>query len=163
MKTKSSVVALLLFLTTGIGFAQTQIDEWLLNKFANHKDITQVTITKALLKMAPSLTASVDMNGVNIKDIASKLDQIDIFTSEKEAAKQMMKKEIMAFFKINPSYEVLMTIKDENNHVRFYAQKEGDYIRSLIMFVEDENECVIIRLLGKFTTEDIQGIVENNK
>ena len=48
MKTKGIMMALLLFVTS-TSFAQ----DWL-DKLADYEDITQVTITKALLQMAPA-------------------------------------------------------------------------------------------------------------
>ncbi|MDR0866803.1 MAG: DUF4252 domain-containing protein [Candidatus Symbiothrix sp.] len=156
MKTKSLLTVLLLF-TAMTGFAQND----LFDKLADRKDITQVTITKALLNMVPGVAASVDMNGVDIKDMMTKLEQIDVFTSEENSAKQMMRKEITAHFKNNKSYEVLMKIKDKANDVVFYSQKDGDFIQSLVMFVSGDDECVLIRLLGKFTTQDIRKITES--
>ncbi|MDR1526313.1 MAG: DUF4252 domain-containing protein [Dysgonamonadaceae bacterium] len=157
MKTKSIITVVLLLLTVSASFAQ---NDWF-DKFSDQKDITQVTLTKALLQMAPSMTSSASMNGIEIKDIVTKLEQIDIFTSDKEATKRMMRKEITAFFKNNTSYEVWMKIKDESDNVTFYAQKEGDSIRSLVMFVDDDVDCVLIRLLGTFTTQDIQKITKS--
>lgn len=155
MKTKGIMMALLLFVTS-TSFAQ----DWL-DKLADYEDITQVTITKALLQMAPAMTGSVDMNGVNIKDITSKLDQLDIFTSNKDSIRQIMRKEVTTFVKNNKSYEVLMKVKDGGDHVTFYAQKDNEFIKTLIMFVDEPTECVIIRLIGKFTTKDIQKITDS--
>jgi hypothetical protein len=159
MKTKSMAVALLLLFSTATSFAQ---ESWF-DKFSDHKEITQVTVTKAMLNMVSSTTSSVNMNGVNIKDIMSKLDQIDVFTSEEDASRQMMRQEMAAFFKKDKSYEVLMKIRNDNENVSFYGQKEGAFIKSLIMFVDGDDECVIIRLLGKFTTEEIQNVLSDKK
>ena len=159
MKTKGIIIFMTLFLTAGTSFAQ---EDWF-DKFADHKDITQVTISKALLKMAPSMASSVNMNGVEIKDVINKLEQIDIFTSDKEEAAGMMRKETTAFFKKNKSYEVLMKVKDGNDNVTFYCQNDGEFIKSLVMVVDDGNECSIIRLLGKFTIEDISKITEKRE
>ena len=156
MKTRGIIILMALFLTTGTSFSQ---NDWF-DKFSYNKDITQVTVTKALLKMTPKIAGSVNMNGVNIKGIMDKLDQIDIFTSDENAGKKLMRKEITAFFKKNKSYEVLMKVKNEDNNVTFYGQKDGDFIKSLVMFVDGDDQCVIIRLLGKFTFQDIQKITE---
>jgi cytochrome b involved in lipid metabolism len=158
MKTKSVLTAMLL-MTAGTVFAQ---NDWL-DKFAANKDITQVTLTKSLLNMVPGIAASVDMNGVNVRDIITKLEQLDIFTSDSKPAKQLMRKEITAFFKNDKSYEVLMKIKDKEDNVSFYAQKDGNFFKSLIMFVDGDDDCVIIRMLGKFTAQDLQKITEGAK
>jgi hypothetical protein len=156
MKAKILITVIALF-TIWNGFAQSD----LLDKFSDQKGITQVSITKALLNMVPNLTSSVDMNGVKIGNIINKLDQIDIFTTEENSAKQLMRKEFASYFKNNKSYDVLMKIKDESNNVVFYGQKDGNFIKSMVMFADSDNECVIICLLGKFTTQDIQTIVDS--
>jgi hypothetical protein len=53
-----------------------------------------------------------------------------------------------------------MKIKEDGNNVVFYGQKSGNFIQSLVMFVDGDNECVLIRLLGQFTTEDIKKITK---
>jgi hypothetical protein len=158
MKTKNLITVLLLFCSWS-SFAQ---NEWL-DKLSTHKEITQISITKGLINLMPDMASSVNMNGVDIKKLTGKLDQIDIFTSEDDAAKKMMRQELTSFLKTDKSYEVLMKIKDEEENIVFYGQKEGIFFKSLIMFTDDGEECVIIRLLGKFTPEDIQKVTEKKK
>jgi hypothetical protein len=164
MKTKSLITAILLFVTF-TGFAQDKV----FDKLVDNKDITQVIVTKALLKMLPSMISSVDMNmnGMDIKSIINKLDQVNIFTSDNSAAKKLMRKEITTHLKNDKSYEILMKIKDKEDDVTFFGQKDGAFIKSLVMFVDggegSNNECVIIQLLGKFTMEDIQNVMDKGK
>lgn len=159
MKTRSIIIFMLLFSTASASFAQS---DWF-DKFSDNKDITQVTITKTLLNMIPGVTGTMNMNGINVKDIMTKLDQIDIFTSDKKATMGMMRKEMSAFFKSNKSYEILMKVKDESDHVTFYGQKDGEIIKSLVMLAEGDEEYVIIRLMGKFTAQDIQNITKSER
>jgi hypothetical protein len=156
MKTKNLITVLLLFCSWS-SFAQ---NEWF-TKLSDHQDITQITITKALIKMMPEMTSSV--NGVDIEGITGKLDQIDMFMSKNNSAKELMQKEITNFLTSDKSYEVLMKIKDKEDKITFYGKKEGSFINSLIMFTDDGDECVIVRLLGKFTPEDIQKVTEKKK
>jgi hypothetical protein len=155
MKTKILFTVIALFAVWS-GFAQDK----LFDKLAEQKSITQVTVTKGLLNMMPNLTSSVDMNGVDIKDIVNKLEQIDIFTSQDSDAKKLIRKEAADHFANNKSYEVLMKIKEEKSNVVFYGQKDGNFFKSLVMFADGDTECVLIRLLGKFTTEDIKKITK---
>jgi hypothetical protein len=151
MKTKRLFTVLLL-LASLQAFAQ----ESLFDKLNEQDDITHITVTKTLLNMMPEMTSSVEMNGLDIKKIITKLEQIDIFVSKTPSTKKEMKKEVAAHFKSDKSYEILMKIKDEKEDVVFYGQKEGTLFKSLVMFVNNENKCVLIRLLGKFTKQDIQ-------
>ena len=159
MKTRSiAAVILLLLLTASASFAR---NDWF-DKFSNNEDITLVTITRAMLDLLPSLVPG-EINGINLKNVTSKLEQIDIFTSSKAETVQWMRKELASFFKNNKSYEVLMKIKDGDDDVTFHVQKEGDTIISLIMLVDEGSEHVIIRLLGKFTMADLQSVMGNKK
>jgi hypothetical protein len=141
------------------GFAQDKLFE----KLEDQKNITQVTVTKALLNMMPEITTSVDMNRINVKKIIAKLEQIDIFSTEEKSAKDMMVKEATEYFRNNKSYEVLMKIKDDNENVVFYGQREGETFKSLTMFIVEDNECTLIRLLGIFSLKDIQEITKEKK
>jgi hypothetical protein len=151
MKTKS-LVTIILLLATGVSFAQ----EGIFKKFSEQKNITCITITKTLLNMLPDVSSSVEMNGMNIKDITANLEQIDIFTSQDNSARLMMKKETAQHFKNDKSYEVLMKIKDEESNIIFYGQKNDNFFKSLVMLIDEDDEYVLIRLSGKFTTEDIR-------
>jgi hypothetical protein len=156
MKTKSLITVILL-LATGACFAQ----ESMFDKFAEQNDITCITITKALLDMLPdSSSVNVNMNGIDIKKIAVKLKRVDIFTSKTDKAKRMMEKEISQHFKNNRSYEVLMKIKEESTNISFYGQNVDNFFKSLVMFVNGDDKCVLIRLSGEFTMEDIQALTK---
>jgi len=155
MKAKSLFTVLLL-LASLQAFAQ----ESLFDKLSEQDDITHITVTKTLLNMMPEMTSSVDMNGMDIKKIITKLEQIDVFVSKTLSTRQEMKKEVAAHFKNEKSYEVLMKIKDEKEDVVFYGQKDGALFKSLVMFVNGETECVLIRLLGKFTKQDLETLTK---
>ncbi len=51
-----------------------------------------------------------------------------------------------------------------DQNVNFYGVKDKDIIKDLVMFVDQSNSnCTIIRILGTFTTEDIQQISKEAK
>jgi hypothetical protein len=98
-----------------------------------------------------------------VKNIINKLDQIDIFTSQDDDTRKLMVKEATNYFADNKAYEVLMRVKDKKDNVVFYGQKDGDFFTSLVMFVNNEDNCALIRMLGKFTPQDIQNITNASK
>jgi hypothetical protein len=159
------LIIVLSLLSVQAGFAQDMLSD-LFGKLDGQKSITQVTISKSLLStMMPSMTSSVNMNGIDVKAIISKLDQIDIYTTENAEMKKLMNKEVTAYFKGNKVYEILMKVKDEENNVVFYGKKDNNYFTSLVMFInnEYENESTLIRLLGSFATQDIQNLTSGKK
>ncbi|MBK5721720.1 DUF4252 domain-containing protein [Dysgonomonas sp. Marseille-P4677] len=125
------------------------------DRLSNNKDISTVYISKSLLGMMPKM----DMGGADIKGLASKLEQLEIYSSEnsKEASK-LMRTEIEAMVKAK-TYETLMSIKDKGDNITFYAHKEKERFKDLIMFINAPDECTIIRIVGNFTAEDIQSVM----
>jgi len=153
------VLSLLLVQTS---FAQDKLSD-LFSKLDGKDNVTQVTITKAMLNMMPNTGSSINMNGIDVKNFINKLDQIDIFTSEDADMKKLMVKEATEYFSGNTAYDILMKVKNKKDNAVLYGQKDGDLFTSLVMFVNSEDDCTLIRMLGKFTPQDIQDITNATK
>lgn len=65
----------------------------------------------------------------------------------------------------NNNFQDWMTVKKDSETIRFQAKQNGDIIRKLLITVKAGNEIVYVDISGKFTPEDISGIInysENN-
>jgi len=134
---------------------QAQNNE-MFERLSNHKDITTVYISKSLLSMMPNMVEG----GPDIKALAGKLEQLEIYNSNgNKEANKMIRKEMDDLVKTK-TYETLMMVKDGTDNVTFYAYQEKGRFKDLVMFVNDPEECTIIRIMGNFTAEDIQKVVE---
>jgi hypothetical protein len=97
------------------------------------------------------------LRGINLDSIIPKLDQIDIFATQSDAAKQLMQKEVDSFFNNQALYQVLMRVREGGqNTVAIYGRQIGNYIVSLIVFAKEGNDCVLIHLAGQFELQDIR-------
>lgn len=155
MRTKAlALTIILLFNIWGIHAQKSMFD-----KLSAHKDISTVYISKSLLKMMPDM----DFEGADIKKLSGKLEQMEIYNSNdnKEAAK-LIRDEVAGLGK-SKTYEVLMKIKDKESNITFFTLKEKDKINDLVMFVDNLNDCTVIRITGNFTAEDIQGAIDGAK
>ena len=104
-----------------------------------------------------------DTGGADIKGLAGKLEQLEIYNSNgNKDANNIIRKEIEALVK-SKTYETLMKVKDGSDNITFYAHKENDRFKDLVMFVNDPEECTIIRIMGNFTAEDIQKVMDSKK
>jgi hypothetical protein len=54
-----------------------------------------------------------------------------------------------------------MQVKDKGQNVVFFAEQQNNIFKDLVMFVDGEKDFTVIRLIGTFTPEDIQKIVNN--
>lgn len=132
-------------------FAQSK----LFDKFGEMDGVTSVYISKAMLQMMPDMKT----NGIDIGNIAGKLESLQILTSEKASIAKMMREET-AYIGKDKNYEELMKVRDEGSKVTFYIRKGGDKIKELIMLVDEKTEFVIIQILGDMTLKDIQNITK---
>lgn len=133
-----------------------QAQDKMFERFSNNKDITTVYISKALLSMVPNM----ETGGVNVKGLANKLEQLEIYTSEnKNSIKQMVLE--AESLKKNKAFESLMSVKESDQVINFYAQKDGNNkFKDLIMVINESAECTIIRIVGSFTMEDIKKVMD---
>lgn len=144
-------LALLLLFALCCGFVQAQ--NTVFEKFSGRKDIQVVHVTKSLLEMIPKM----ETGGVDISDLAGKLKQIDVYTSESGDAVQFMSTQA-ALFEQDKSYETLMTIKEKDQKIVFYGNQSDGIFKDLVMFAEEKGKCTIVRMIGEFTAKDIQKI-----
>ncbi|MDR3057292.1 MAG: DUF4252 domain-containing protein [Prevotella sp.] len=155
MKIKGLLIAVVFMLSTVAVQAQDKMFE----KFSDNKDITTVYISKALLSMVPNM----DAGGVNVKGLANKLEKLEIYTSENKGAMKTMASEAQVMKK-NKAYETLMSVKEKDQIIDFYAQQDSNgKFKDLIMFVNQPDECTVIRIVGSFTMDDIQGVMNSVK
>ena len=54
-----------------------------------------------------------------------------------------------------------MEIKDGSSTVRFMVYQQENYIRQILMTVQDGNELVIMAIKGKFTIDDAKKIAKS--
>jgi hypothetical protein len=155
MKTKALLIAVAIM----IGAITVQAQDKMFDKFSKNNEISTVFISKALL----SMSGNMNMGGANIKSLSNKLERMEIYSSENKNATALMKAEA-GKISADKSFEVLMTVKDKADHITFYAKRnKGDTFKDLIMVINDPDECTIIRIVGTFTMEDIQGVMGNKK
>lgn len=129
------------------------------SKLHNDKNISTIIISKTLL----SLSGNVDVGGVNVKNISDKIDRVELFNSDNKKAIKQMKKELSNVTKDN-TYEIIMKIKDNNNDISIIGKKDTEGIfRDVVFPVEAGSKYSIVRMLGAFTTEDIQSLVNESK
>ena len=156
MKTKIFFTVALL--TISLLSAQAQSSD-MFQRLSAHQDVTSVYISRALLSMMSNF--NLNTGGVDIQRLSSRLEQIEIYNSNGNAEANRIIREGVASLVNSGTYEVLMRVQDGNNNVVFYAQKEGNYFRDLIMHVRQSNDYVLIRIMGAFTAEDIQGVMDS--
>jgi hypothetical protein len=153
MKAKIFFTATLL--TISILSVQAQSSD-MFERLSNIEGVTSVYISRALLGMMPNF----DAGGANIGSLAGRLEQIEIHNSNGNAEANRIIINGVESLVNSGRYELLMRVRSEGNNIVFYAHRQGEYFRDLIMHINQSNGHTLIRFMGTFTAEDIQGVMD---
>ena len=116
----------------------------------------QVYISKAMLSLMPGL----EVQGVDIGSTATKLDNIQILSTEKSDIREKMSKEVKTLVN-KGKVEELMRVKEDDENVFIYMKDLGEKKSEFILFNDDKDELTVIIITGTLTLNDIQKIVND--
>ena len=150
---RTYIITLLLSLCSLFTYAQDSF----FDKFADMEGVTSVYISKAMLSLMPNMKTE----GVNIGEVASKLDNIQILSCEKPDIIAKLKKET-AFISPKNGYQELIRINDEGEKVTIFQKQNEGKQKEFVLLCEEQNELTIIIITGNLTLQEIQSIVNKN-
>ena len=139
-----------LLLTLGALFCQAQ--QSIFDKYAEMDGVTSVYITKSMLKMFPSMSGTI--NGVDVGNLASKLENIQILSADDSNIIEQLRKETK-YINTKNGYEELMRVRDDGDKTTIYF-KERKKNSEFILMTDEGDEFTIISIIGDLTLKDIQ-------
>ena len=127
-------------------------------KYMDNDDFTVVYFSPKMFSMVSKLAAE-DEDIDEIKEVISDLKGLRILTAEKNAVKYY-EEATRAFDKSD--YEVLMTVRSEDDNVNFYVKDSngGDIVEELLLIVNSDEEFVLLSLVGKIDLNKISKLSE---
>ena len=126
------------------------------DKYAEMEGVTSVYITKSMLSLFPKGQASV--NGVNIGNIASRLDNIQILSADEQPIINKLRKETSVINTRN-GYEELMRVREDGEKTTIYFKDGKKDKKEFVLLVDEKDEFTIISIVGDLTLQEIQGII----
>lgn len=148
---RTYIITLLLSLCSLVAHAQDNF----FDKFADMEGVTSVYISKAMLNLMPHMKA----DGINIGEVASKLDNIRILNCENPRIIAKLKKET-AFINPQNGYEELMRINDGGEKTVTYQKQNPNGQKEFVLVCQEKDELTIIAITGNLTLQEIQGIID---
>jgi hypothetical protein len=147
MKTYFNIlVALILSFTA---FSQnTAIDKYF-SAYENNADFTVVFVSPKMFKMIANATND---SKNEITDLVKDIQGLKILSTEKDALKyytEAVKKIPLG------EYEVLMTVKDKGENVKFLTKGSGDVVDELLLLVGGGKNFVLMSFVGKLDLNKI--------
>ena len=102
---------------------------------------------------------NVQADGIDIGSVASKLDNIQILSCEKQEVVPLIRQELKY---INPKngYEELMKVNDEGEHTVIYLKETLGNSKEYILLCDEKKELTVVILKGSLSLSDIQGIIK---
>ena len=154
-KTMMKKVMLLLLLCTALTplsiWAQTDAITQYFDKYMDDENFTVVYITPKMFQMISKLDLK-DPDAKEIKEVLQDLKGLRILQTEKNSMQYY--KEVIAKFKPT-EYELLMTVRDKGENVRFWTKESGGVISELLMLVGGVKEFVMISFVGNISLDKI--------
>ena len=130
------------------------------DKYAEMDGVTSVYISKSMLSLFPKGQANV--NGVNIGNIASRLDNIQILSADEQPIVDKLRKET-SHINTRNGYEELMRVREDGEKTTIYFKDGKKDKKEFVLLQDAKNEFTIISIVGDLTLQEIQGIVNNTK
>ena len=130
------------------------------DKYAEMDGVTSVYITKSMLSLFPKGQANV--NGVNIGNIASRLDNIQILSADEQPIVDKLRKET-SHINTRNGYEELMRVREDGEKTTIYFKDSKKDKKEFVLLQDAKDEFTIISIVGNLTLQEIQGIVNNTK
>ena len=130
------------------------------DKYAEMDGVTSVYITKSMLSLFPK--GQTNVNGINIGDIASRLDNIQILSADEQPIVDKLRKETSDINTRN-GYEELMRVREDGEKTTIYFKDGKKDKKEFVLLVDEKDEFTIISIVGNLTLQEIQGIVNNTK
>ena len=148
---RTSIIALLMICCSVFCYGQQSY----FDKYADLDGVTSVYITKSMLSLFPK--GKTNVNGINIGDIASRLDNIQILSADEKSIIDQLRKETSSINTKN-GYEELLRIREDGTKTTIYFNEKKKQ-KEFVLLVDAKDEFTIISIVGDLTLQEIQGII----
>jgi hypothetical protein len=133
--------------------AQNNAIEKFFNQYMDDEAFTVVHVTPKMFQMIAKLDIK-DKDYADAKSVLQDLRGLWILTTEDNPKAPQLYKE--ATTKINTQeYELLMTVRDKGDNVRFWTKESNGVINELLMLVGEPTEFTLISFVGKIDLDKI--------
>ena len=130
------------------------------DKYAEMDGVTSVYITKSMLSLFPK--GQTNVNGVNIGNIASRLDNIQILSTDEQPIVDKLRKET-SHINTRNGYEELMRVREDGEKTTIYFKDSKKGKKEFVLLQDAKNEFTIISIVGDLTLQEIQGIINKTE
>ncbi len=160
MKNVISIIAVLaIVLMPVVSAAQKSPTDKLFDKYGAKDGFTTVHITKELFSLFAEVTEESDSEDANeLQNVLNGLEYVRILFYECDDGDEYAIlndfREQLNNMEMN-NFTELMTIKDNNEEVKFMIRKEGKIIKELLLLFNDKNQAGFVSITGDINLKSI--------
>jgi hypothetical protein len=152
MKRISIIIALFIF--PFFTQAQDFVDQ-LIGKYQEKKGFTTVVVNKNLF----DIVAAMDENDEDLQQMKGMIDNIRIIAMEDDLNPENINFYQEIIHQVDTkSYQELMTVKETDNDVVFYAKYAGNDIEELLLIAGGKDENAVISIKGKINLKEMASL-----
>lgn len=149
---KIITIAIAAIFTTGLFSQNSAIDKFF-SSYENSADFTVVYVSPKMFEMVAKITNdSKDKDVQNIKELVKDIKGLKILNTKKDPMKYY--NEAAKKLPIN-EYEVLLTVKDKGDNVKFLTKGSGDIVNELLLLVGGADDFVLMSFVGNLDLNKI--------
>jgi hypothetical protein len=128
------------------------------NPYYDYADakFTSINVPMFLAKPVVKNALREDGESEELISIIKKISDIKVMTVEN--GNKLMLADFAQYLTKN-NFSEWMTVKKDNEIVKFQAKQKGDVIRNLLITVHSGNELVFVDVSGKFTADDLSKMI----
>ncbi len=156
MKTKLKIPAILIIslLSAANAIAQDAIQRYFAD-YADNPQFSSVVISSKMFQLFSSIDPQSN-GGKEFSDAISGIKGIRIVASEEVTDGKVLFSKVNK--KIGPEYEILMSIDEKDEKVRFFIRDEGPIIKELLMLVGGDSKIFIMSISGDIDLKKISAL-----
>jgi hypothetical protein len=139
--------------------AQTDAITRYFDKYLDDQNFTVVYITPKMFQMIAKLDLR-DKDAKDVKEALQDLKGLRILQTEVNALQHY--KEVVAQFNA-AEYELLMTVRDKGENIRFWTKESNGVISELLMLVGGAKEFTLISFIGNIDLNKISKLANKLK
>ena len=95
---------------------------------------------------------------MNIGNIASRLDNIQILSADEQPIIDKLRKETSGINTRN-GYDELMRVREDGEKITIYFKDGKKDKKEFVLLVDEKDEFTITSIVGNLTLQEIQGII----
>ena len=127
---------------------------------SNHNERYDFTVPGWLLRLGLNFVDESDLEGIDFDRFAHKISEVRILNIDGKV--DMSPTDVQSYMADikNEGYEDLLIVRDKSEKVTVMIREKKDFIRNILLMVNDSTELTVVSIEGKFTMDDVSKMLE---